>query len=416
MLPLSETGPLPERHLSEAGSARNAGALRLRDPWDLASGALLAVLLVVVLATFRDYGMAWDEPDHRGYGDRILAYHKGLWTGRPDTSVFTRGNLYLYGGAFDTVTQLVERASPLDPYDSRHLVTALVGLLGVAATVLLARQTGGARTGFLAGGLLALAPLYYGHLFFNPKDIPFAAGTAASLALLLSFLGTLPRPGVLRTASLGVVIGLTLGVRVGGMILLLWLAVGTTWILWSRWRRGAVREGRELVRGAALAAVAALIAWGVMLAAWPWARLAPLANPFRALGLMSRFDWPHTVRFRGEWLPAQDLPRAYLPEYLLLTLPEIFLAGLVLACVCAVSALVLPWRRGAADACSASRLVVSLVAAAGVAPLVVLVLLRPTLYDGARHVLFALPPAGGSRCTGNRRRAARSFEYDSSRT
>jgi hypothetical protein len=41
--------------------------------WDHAALLLLALALLVVLATFRDYGVTWDEPGLRRYGQLLVA-------------------------------------------------------------------------------------------------------------------------------------------------------------------------------------------------------------------------------------------------------------------------------------------------------------------------------------------------------
>ena len=43
-----------------------------RDGWDLASKVLFVVLAVLILATFRDYGVTWDEPVQHFYGGTFV--------------------------------------------------------------------------------------------------------------------------------------------------------------------------------------------------------------------------------------------------------------------------------------------------------------------------------------------------------
>jgi len=93
-----------------------------------------------------------------------------------DTTALGWWNLYIYGGAFDVPATLLTQISPLGYYETRHAFNAAIGILGVVGTWKLARALGGPRAALIATVLLALTPNYLGHMFNNPKDIPFAVG------------------------------------------------------------------------------------------------------------------------------------------------------------------------------------------------------------------------------------------------
>ena len=60
--------------------------------------AVLAVVGVLALLTFRDYGLSWDDYTHSEYGDLLLnLYASGL----RDQRALSWVNLYYYGGGFD---------------------------------------------------------------------------------------------------------------------------------------------------------------------------------------------------------------------------------------------------------------------------------------------------------------------------
>ena len=86
------------------------------------------------------------------------------------------------------------RVSPLGTYETRHLLNGLVGLFGLFVTWRLACSVASGRAGLLALALLATTPAYYGHMFINPKDIPFAAALTALLLLYCMALEEWPRP------------------------------------------------------------------------------------------------------------------------------------------------------------------------------------------------------------------------------
>jgi len=132
---------------------------------------VLLLAACVAMATFHDYGVTWDEPRLRTYGQMLVAWYR---SGVTDGSAFSFANLRYYGGAFDIVATLIESWMPLDPYIARHLLGGLVGLAEVALIWRLARHLGGSRATLLAMLLLATLPGWWGHMCYNSKDLPFA--------------------------------------------------------------------------------------------------------------------------------------------------------------------------------------------------------------------------------------------------
>ena len=108
------------------------------DPFDAASLALLAVLFVLVLVTFRDYAITNDEWIQHRYGELIVAYYKSGFT---DRSVFGLDNLYLYGGLFDIVAVLLSHVVALDAFDLRHLMCAMTGDAALDASLGIRRRS-----------------------------------------------------------------------------------------------------------------------------------------------------------------------------------------------------------------------------------------------------------------------------------
>src|SRR4051812_37174872 len=197
------------------------GALHKRDRYDLASIALFVLLLILIGATFVDYGITWDEPVQNGYGRNIARYYLLLLRGRYEPPpVENSFRIYLYGGGFDTVANVLNVVSPFGEYETRHLLNALVGLLGIIGCWKLARELGGSRVAFFSALLLAITPRYYGPMFNNPKDIPFAAGYIWAIYYILRALPHFPTVPRKILVQLGCAIGTTMAVRVGGVVLL----------------------------------------------------------------------------------------------------------------------------------------------------------------------------------------------------
>ena len=132
---------------------------------------VLAVVALVAGLTFRDYGLGWDDYTHAEYADLLLRMYG---SGFRDTGALSFANLYMYGGGFDMAAALLHKIIPLELFETRRLLGAIVGVIGLAVTWRLARRVGGPLAGLAALLLLALCPTFYGHMFMNPKDAPFA--------------------------------------------------------------------------------------------------------------------------------------------------------------------------------------------------------------------------------------------------
>jgi hypothetical protein len=352
-----------------------------------ATAAFFALALCIVFATFRDYGITWDEHYHEAYGRYVLAYYR---SGFRDYDALTYHNLWLYGGAFDGVVALIKTVSPFGNYETAHLMNALVGLLGVAAAWRIGRFFDGARGGFWAAVLLLAMPSWYGHMFNNPKDIPFATGIAWSLYYMIRAAPHFPRVPIGITLKLGLAVGLTLGIRIAGVFALIYLAAALTlWAAW-RWREAgfaaAWRESWRAILGFLLPSMA--VAWAVMLAAWPWAQQDPLRHPIQALTTFSNNPWNLDTLFEGRLVNSLHLPPDYLPVYFAVKTPEIDLILLGVAVLLAGAAL---WRqRGLPDWRVFSPWFV--LAFSAVFPFFFFIAFRPVTYDGVRHFLFVMPP------------------------
>ena len=120
----------------------------------------------------------WDDYTHSQYGDLLLAFYG---SGFSDQRALSFVNLYKYGGGFDMAAALAAKVLPFGLFETRRLVGAAIGIVGLIATWRIGRRLGGPVAGLVALVLLATCPLYYGHMFMNAKDAPFAAAMAVLL-------------------------------------------------------------------------------------------------------------------------------------------------------------------------------------------------------------------------------------------
>lgn len=380
--------------------------LKLKIDERLYQAAMMVVLCIVaalIVATFRDYGITWDEELQSQYGQAVVDYYTSLFSDQRYHEIY---NLYLYGGMFDGLASVFDRYAPLfiggerlTVYDIRHFLNAVFGLLGMWGTWRLGRVIGGGVVGLMALVLLALTPMYYGHMFNNPKDIPFAAGIIWSMYYMARCLEALPKTRASLIIKLGIVLGFTLGIRVGGVMALTffvfalalyaakpWFAHNPWWERVLIWRHQ--RKLRDTIRNFwrvswRLALPAAALSYFVMLACWPWAQQSPLWNPIHALSEFEHFPHDVEVLLNGTTYMSTALPWFYVPLYFAVQLPELLLFLAVM------HFLLLPWIWR--DLKSAQRPALVLIILMAFAPILYAVFGHPALYDAVRHFLFVVP-------------------------
>jgi 4-amino-4-deoxy-L-arabinose transferase-like glycosyltransferase len=359
-----------------------------RDPvarlCDAAAWVLLASLAVIAYSTFADYGLGWDDYTHSQYGQLLLDYYG---SGFSDRRALSFVNLYMYGGGFDMLAALVAKILPYDLFETRRLVGAAVGIVGMMITWRLARRLGGPVAGLIALALLATTPMFYGHIFINAKDAPFAVAMTLLLFGLVRALEEYPRPGAPTIVIFGLGLGLALGTRIMGGMTALYMILPMAVVVGHDMRSKDVRAAVTTFGLFVLRLVPGLVlAYAVMALVWPWSVVDPL-NPIRAIGYFSHFfEKPWKEMFAGQVISVPDMPRSYLPTYLGVKLPEVLL---LLGFTGFLGAFVAQFRR---DIPACRRAALLLVAMAVLVPIAITVATRPAMYNGIRHFIFVLPP------------------------
>jgi hypothetical protein len=360
------------------------------DAYDIATVVLIAALVVLALCTFRDYAISNDEGVQHHYGELIIAYYT---SGFRDLGVFNFQNLYLYGGLFDVVAVLLSHLVPIDPYDLRHILCALIGIGGIGAAAATARLVAGPRAALIATVALGACGAWYGTMFNHTKDIPFAAAMIGATLFLIRIARALPSPRLRDVLAFGILAGAALGMRVLGLLLVIYIGFAVALYLpgpyfsrpdfskpesdhRARWRF-ALQSSMRLLP-------ALLLAYVIMILAWPWAALAPL-NPIRGLLAFSEYQYPIRTVLGGQVYEMGNTPRLYVPIYILIRVPLVTLFGAALAMMFALA------PRLAAGTTQPHRRDIALVSLTVIFPLACQVICHGPAFTGLRHFLFVIP-------------------------
>ena len=334
---------------------------------------LFAVALVVGALAIRDYGESWDEADIYRYSQYALNSYPYFF--HPAGLAPFNTNLNLYGPGYYMAAQLAARAlTSLIPgwsmIDAWHFFYFLTYLAGSVALYLLSRRWL-SEAGAVGVTVLFLSqPLFWGHAFINPKDIPFMAiftgAVYTGLNMIDRYRASLRMDWHVLLAA--VVLGLTLAFRAVGPLAGL-IVLGYAVSLLGR-------------RAACLAAlylgVAALTAY----LTWPYLWGALISHYLESIQTMAQFPFSSNILFQGQLYKANELPWTYFPTFLLIQMTEpvwlLFAFGL------AVAAFGFYKRRQLGP--------LPLFLAWFLVPALVIVVSRSPLYDNGRQLFFLLPP------------------------
>jgi hypothetical protein len=348
--------------------------------------AMLALAVVAIIAglTFRDYGLGWDDYTHAEYADLLL---RMFGSGFKDTAALSFANLYMYGGGFDMAAALLHKVIPLELFETRRLVGAIVGVVGLAVTWRLARRIAGPLAGLATLLLLALCPTFYGHMFMNPKDAPFAVAMIILMLGLVRLAEEYPALSPRTILIVGLGAGLSIGSRILGGLAVVYALIGFVPLLAEEVRLQGVREAtRRLAHVVYVLIPGLVLGYLVMGLIWPWSIIEP-GNPLRALTYFSHFfEKPWKEMFDGALVSVPDMPWSYLPTLFALQLPEVLLVLMIGAVIGTLA--ILPHR----DVPARRKTILLMLTLAATLPLLIAMVKRPALYNGIRHFVFVIPP------------------------
>ncbi len=293
-------------------------------PYDLFTYILLFVLVIIVALTYSRYGFTTDETIDNLKAARIVRFIASLGSNRDALKI---DDINIYGAMPDVLALLLRKFFPVLSFDSRHLVSALFGVVGIFYTYRLGRVFIAPAVGFFGALFLACNPMWSGYMFINAKDIPFAAMLLASLYYCLSVL-TARYVSSWIWVKVGLAIGLLATTKLIGILVLgvfgLAALIGLVAIpsasLFHIDRTVFVR----LLKIAISSAVGCFVCFAVF---WPqfffWSP-TQLVNVVRLF--MNYTNWQGYVQIHGEYFFSDKVPWYYTVTYIVISMPLFLLA------------------------------------------------------------------------------------------
>ncbi len=343
------------------------------------TGAVSAACIIGIFLIYDDFGITWDESVQSQYGELALDYYA---SGLRDDACNSFLNLKYYGPLFEMACALVYRIADDLKFEIRHICTGLAAALTVIGVVKIGSWFPHPVVPVFSSIALIMLPRYFGHAFNNSKDIPFACGFVWTIAAMI----ILFQEKEFRWKSVilaGIILGLTLSIRVGGVILIIYYGIISVFWYFTKVSDGIERRnllGIWAVKTTALL----LIAWLMMVLTWPWAHINPIGNPLEALGVATQFAKPHSILFEGNILESHHLPWYYLLKYVIITTPLTLLTVAIIGLFSCAKTLVTNIKSAESLTCFTIIMWLTF-------PVAFFAIKTPNIYDGIRHFLFIQP-------------------------
>jgi hypothetical protein len=370
--------------------------------------AYLRVALVIFaiatigLSTIDKYGVSADEITQI---NAIKWNYDRVTIGQPIPS-----DLKYYGIAFDATAEAVFQIqeyirkgsfTPLVTFEYpkfnkiflqrikvKHVLTFVLALITYVSVAGIVGIFGGIGYAWVGPLVLALFPTFWGHSFFNPKDIPFAALFTLSIYLGSYLVAEYIQedkplkiginPITFFTIAYGILMGLTTGIRIGGLALPLFVLIAFTVVGLSS--KNILKKFYNLAGFYALMIVAWIAATNLCYPNY-WFKPIKLFN--KVIGYQSQHGWLGHVLFDGKFIPGDEIPWYYIPQWISITVPVIFQIFFIIG---------LDWILRNYPKFSGKQKVGSVLILLQIFFLPsVAIVKQSTIYDAIRHFIFVLP-------------------------
>lgn len=344
----------------------------------------LGLLLIVGVAIYKDYGIGWDESPQRDIGKANIKYlgqTVAPFLLTPEVSKYENLKEIKdkdYGPTFEILAHLTEITFDIKNEDQiyhlRHALNFLAFTVGAFGLYLIAsRRYKNFWAGLFAVTFLIFSPRIFADAFYNSKDIVFMATFTMALNTLLIFS---KNPTFKNTIAHAFFLSLAIDTRISGVILL------PASILMYFWREEPTYHIKKLGYAITLAGFTTFFT----VAMWPWLWHKPFSNFMQALMGMSKFRLNIDMLFNGQIIQSANLPWYYIPEWICITTPPLYLL-LFLVGIFAILKNLYKSTLKFDDNQKQDCLFILLLAT----PVLLAICLNSTLYNGWRHLYFIYP-------------------------
>lgn len=338
----------------------------------------------------KDFGITSDEPWLRELGLitmnyvgevlNIQSFKTEIDSTLPVLKNYSDGD---HGAIFEIFSIVLEKIIGIeqerDIYIFKHFLVFVVFCFGVYAMYLMAtRRYNSWRIGLLTATLLILSPRFFAESFYNSKDIIFMVLFAMSMNTMISFL----KENTFKSASLhAITTAAAFDMRIAGIA----FPILTAFFITVQLVRNP-RDKKSLLINTCSYFMLLMILIPLM---WPWLWIDLPGNLKQAFINMAYFQrlivW---VLYRGHYYVTSGLPWHYIPTYIAITTPIVYLVFFIIGSAKIISQII----RCKLKLWETDQQLQDLVFfGLFFGPVILVIILKSVLYNGWRHLYFVYP-------------------------
>lgn len=355
----------------------------------------VAYLLVGVF-TYQDYGISIDEPAERTTGAVTLhhldqRYGTYLLKNTQNFEVFRQINFEqypdrIYGVLFTAPAVYLEGLFNIgangdigEIYQFRHLLNFIVVYFGAIAVYLLAaRRFGDWRWGLLCSLALILSPRFFAESFYNSKDLVLMAFFAIAMNGAIAFILS---PNKKLAILAGSTAAICIDIRIAGIIL-----PSITLLFFPLKFFQNKQHWFNQIKSLSVYFLTLVV---LVVALWPYLWDSPYSRFIEAYQQFSHFSRANMdMLFWGEKINSTKAPWFYIPAWIFLTTPILYLAFFILGLFVSLKDIVTKiFIRKYGDAQIQDTFFALII----FIPIFAVIILNSVVYDGWRHLYFIYP-------------------------
>ncbi|MBU0762682.1 MAG: glycosyltransferase family 39 protein, partial [Candidatus Altiarchaeota archaeon] len=228
------------------------------------------------------------------------------------------------------------------------------------------------KTALIGPTILYLTPRIFAHSFFNLKDIPYMTAYTAGIYFLLRYLKDKSRK---NTIYFAVATSFAINMRLPGAML-----AATAFTVIGLDAVAKRKIPHQDIKNLPTYLTTTLI---LVILLWPYLWEDTLTKLIEITKTSANYNYGYPVVFLGEYIKPYNLPGYYIPLWILITTPPLYLAGFAAGVIISIRKFSRKTERTAENILPYIWVGI---------PVTAVLILKPILYDGWRHMYFIYPP------------------------
>ncbi len=336
------------------------------------------VFVTVGLLIYKDYGISWDEEISRSECG-IINYN---FIKSGDYSPLIHGNEKYHGPAFEIFLAGIESIFDMDNtqtiYHMRHLITFLLFAISVLFFYrILFRYTRSPFEAVLGCLFVVLSPRIFADAFYNSKDLALLSFSIITIYTSINFLSSRSFISIFFHAIASAIL---IDIRILGIIIPIFT------IIYSVLKISFEGNNNNLIRRNIIYIVL-LIPFIILF--WPVLWWHPFENFIAAFNEMRKYHWDGFVLFNGKKINALNLPWQYLPVWIGITTPILYLVLSIAGIALFLKNIFLSLKKNFQQLFTFDLEWLNLYII--IVPVTAVIVLNSVVYDGWRHLYFIYP-------------------------